>query len=295
MADWRSFLKDNSSALTQMGAGLLSGQTGTAQLAGGLTGFSQGRQQNKTLDFLREKDPELAQLVEQGALTGGDAAKLYYNKKLESEKPKAPIEVNNRLVDANDYHVLADFSTPPAAAEAWQTVDPEEAKAMGLAPGTYQRSTKTNKISSVGGGGINIQLPGEMGARIGLGDQFLTELPDLEKQIKSGALDDPEERVQFAAGAGTPGEIWRRIETGKESLVRNLTGAGMSMAEAQNQAARYQITSIDTTETMLSKLDGLRKDLEATRNGAIAARNGTLGQAAPGARLKYNPATGKLE
>lgn len=124
-------------------------------------------------------------------------------------------------------------------------------------------------------------LPAEMGSRIGLGDAFLKDLPKVRQQIESGEVNSVIERGQLAAGAGKPAAIWRQIESGKEALVRNLTGAGMSMSEAQNQAARYQISSTDSKETMLDKLAGLERDLIATRQGAIGAKTGQLSASPP--------------
>lgn len=85
-------LSNNSDALLQLGAGLLGGRTGQEQLAGGIGGFAQARQlsqqKNKTLEFLRQQNPDLAAAVESGALSGGDAYKLFYQQKLDAQKPK---------------------------------------------------------------------------------------------------------------------------------------------------------------------------------------------------------------
>jgi hypothetical protein len=85
-------LSNNSDALLQLGAGLLGGRTGQEQLASGVGGFAdarlQARQRNKTLEFLRQQNPDLAAAVESGALSGGDAYKLFYQQKLEAQKPK---------------------------------------------------------------------------------------------------------------------------------------------------------------------------------------------------------------
>lgn len=126
------------------------------------------------------------------------------------------------------------------------------------------------------------QLPAEMGARIGLGRQFLSELPGIRERVRRF---DAGDFANLALGRGEAGEIWRRIETGRDALVRNLTGAGMGVQEAQNQAARYQISAADIAtggvETMLSKLEGLERDLRATEQGAIGARTGDLATAPP--------------
>ena len=123
------------------------------------------------------------------------------------------------------------------------------------------------------------QISAEMGARIGMGDAFLKELPGIREKIARGDASGPIDGAKLAIGVGAPMDIWRDIETGRDALVRNLTGAGMSVSEANNQAARYQISPTDTSETMLSKLDNLERDLRATRSGAIDARTGELGEA----------------
>ena len=125
----------------------------------------------------------------------------------------------------------------------------------------------------------NAQLPAEMGARIGLGDAFLKELPRIRQQIQSGDASGLIDGAALMMGIGEPANLWRDIETGKEALVRNLTGAGMAQSEAENQAARYQISPTDSAKTMLRKLDNLERDLRATREGAINARSGGMGEA----------------
>ncbi|MGO8242944.1 hypothetical protein [Rhizobium johnstonii] len=82
------FMRNNSDTLLAAGAGLLGGQTAPQQVAGLAQGVAGARQKNKTLEFLRQQNPELAAAVESGALSGGDAYKLFYQQKLEAEKPK---------------------------------------------------------------------------------------------------------------------------------------------------------------------------------------------------------------
>jgi hypothetical protein len=132
------------------------------------------------------------------------------------------------------------------------------------------------------------QLPAEMGSRIELGNQFLYELnveglggkPSLRERIKSTFGGDmatqAKARAELAAGMGDPTDIWRRVESGKEALVRNLTGQGMSVTEAQAQANRYSINAGESAKTMLQKMDGLEADLKATRKGAVDARSGAM-------------------
>lgn len=123
------------------------------------------------------------------------------------------------------------------------------------------------------------ELPGEIGARIGLGREFKKDLPDLKQRIsKFGATD----YADLAMGRGNAGEVWRRIESGRDALVRGLTGAGIGVAEAQNQAARYQIGVTDRPETMISKLESLERDLDAVERGAITGKTGEMAR-------DYNP------
>jgi hypothetical protein len=85
---FQPFLRNNSDTLLAAGAGLLGGQTGPQQVAGLAQGVAGARQKNKTLEFLRQQNPELAAAVESGALSGGDAYKLFYQQNLEAQKPK---------------------------------------------------------------------------------------------------------------------------------------------------------------------------------------------------------------
>lgn len=85
---FQPFLRNNSDMLLQAGAGLLGGTTPQQQVAGLAQGVAGVRQRNKTLEFLRQQNPELAAAVESGALSGGDAYKLFYQQKLEAQKPK---------------------------------------------------------------------------------------------------------------------------------------------------------------------------------------------------------------
>lgn len=114
-------LSNNSDSLLQLGAGLLGGRTAQEQLAGGIGGFAQARQlskqKNKTLEFLRQNNPDLAAAVESGALSGGDAYKLFYQQKLEAQKPK-----NNYLSAGGSLYDLDNkqWITPPQNANADQ-------------------------------------------------------------------------------------------------------------------------------------------------------------------------------
>lgn len=108
-------LRNNSDTLLQTGIGLIGGRTANEQAAMGLQGFAQGRKQTQTMNFLRKNSPELAEAVASGALSGPAAFNLFYQKKLEAEKPKTPISINGQLVDPTTYEVVGDFRTPKGA------------------------------------------------------------------------------------------------------------------------------------------------------------------------------------
>lgn len=116
---FQPFLRNNSDMLLQAGAGLLSGSTPQEQVAGLAQGVAGVRQRNKTLEFLRQQNPELAAAVESGALSGGDAYKLFYQQKLEAQKPKNNfMAVGKNLYDVNS----GQWVSPPAGMAA----DPAE-------------------------------------------------------------------------------------------------------------------------------------------------------------------------
>lgn len=105
---WQDFLRNNSTALTNAGAGLLSGRTGPEQFALGAQGFVQGRQDNKTKQWIAQNaPPEIAQAVQAGVITPADGFKMLS----ESRSKKAPLQINGKLVDPETYQVVADFSS----------------------------------------------------------------------------------------------------------------------------------------------------------------------------------------
>jgi len=87
---FNNWLSDNSGALLAASAGLLGGRTGSEQAAGGLMGFGNAmaasKQRNRTLDFLRKMNPELAAAVEAGTLSPLDA----YQTHVQSQAPMKP-------------------------------------------------------------------------------------------------------------------------------------------------------------------------------------------------------------
>jgi len=157
--DW---LSNNSGALLAASAGLLGGRTANEQASMGISGFGNAvaatQSKNKTLEFLRQMNPQIAAAVEAGAMSPLDGYKTH----LEAQKPKSPLEINGKLVDPSTYQVLADFSTPAKGPEGTSLM--RELEAAGLQPGSpeYQQAIlaankpKGMMIESDGQGGFRM-------------------------------------------------------------------------------------------------------------------------------------------
>lgn len=135
--------------------------------------------------------------------------------------------------------------------------------------GTFMDFMREKRMLEKGGA----EIPAEVAARIGLGRAFMRDLPSIEKEISQFTAGD---RADLAIGRGRALDVWTRVESGREALVRQLTGAGMSQSEAENQTKRYQISSTDKTDTMLRKVRHLERDLRAVEEGALAGKTGTM-------------------
>jgi hypothetical protein len=109
--------------------------------------------------------------------------------------------------------------------------------------------------------------------RIGMGNRFMDEnLPNIRKWLDEGGL-TPQARLGIATGRGLGGDMSRMVESGREALLRGLTGAGMGIQEAQEYAQRYALGSTDSETDIRRKLNNLEGDLKATRDAALAGRN----------------------
>lgn len=300
MAGIQDFLRNNSSALLQGGVGLLSGRNAQEQAAMGFQGFGNALQANKTIKFLEATNPELAQAVKSGALTGGDAYKMYYQQKLEAEKPMKPIEVGGRLVDPRTYKVIADFSDPNAKLTSDER-EYQRAKSDGFQgnfmdyqikmkeagrqqvnidtgeklPSGYRWADPNNREAGVVPipGGPATQVPGELAARVGMGENWLQkDLPQLKEDVKAGNATGPIDQAQAWAGYGKPAEIKRKFQSGVEVLSRLLSGAGMTQVEIDEKTARYMPTLVDDAASLQTKLDQLEAEIRAAGNAAMRGR-----------------------
>lgn len=111
MAGPMDFLRNNNMGLTQLGLGLLSGKNPQEQAALGAQGLAGALQNNKTVKWLQQTNPELAQAVQNGVISGGDAYKMMMQQRIEAQKPKNPFMAVGKNLFNKD---TGEWISPPA-------------------------------------------------------------------------------------------------------------------------------------------------------------------------------------
>jgi hypothetical protein len=166
------------------------------------------------------------------------------------------------------------FATPKAEAKPSGVQEYEYAKAQGF-PGSFLDFQLAQKKAGASNTVIN-NLPPEIGARTAMGEGFTSDFENIKERVKKFYSGGPGQQImrrgQMMLNTGEGGKLWADVETGKEALVRTLTGAGMAQAEAENQAARYGLSPYDTEFDALQKIERLKRDLENVAKGAYGAR-----------------------
>lgn len=169
------------------------------------------------------------------------------------------------------------------------------------APSGYQWIDPNNPSAGMVAipGGPAEKTDAEVAGRLGLAKSFLGELPDIKKRVEAGEITGPIDATKAYMGVGGPGEIRRKIDSGAESLLRMLTGAGMNKEEAAEYTRRYKFHPTDSSATLLSKLDQLDRELNSVGETVGRGRGGwnppSATKPSGTTRLKFNPATGTLE
>lgn len=147
-----------------------------------------------------------------------------------------------------------------------------------------QRNTATGEIKDIplsledrerlaksGASSVNVNTyPAEIGARMGVAEGFLENYDKILKDLPT--LHTVSGRGQMAFNTGRPGEMVRQVKSGVDALTKQMTGAGMPVAEAQDYASRYIIGITDMPFDMESKMKGLKYDLEHIDEGIRKAR-----------------------
>lgn len=125
-------------------------------------------------------------------------------------------------------------------------------------------------------GGPGEKIPAEVAARLGLAKSFLGQLPDIRKRVEAGEVTGLVDGIRGVTNVGGPGEIRRQISSGADALLRNLTGAGMSVDEAKRYVARYEPQWNDSSKTVVSKLDQLERELRSVTDVVSKGRGGNI-------------------
>lgn len=125
-------------------------------------------------------------------------------------------------------------------------------------------------------GGPGEKIPAEVAARLGLAKSFLGQLPEIRKRVQAGELTGAIDGVLGRLNIGGAGELKRQISSGSEALLRNLTGAGMSIEEAKKYVARYEPEFNDSAETVMSKLAQLERELRSVNDVVSKGRGGSV-------------------
>ncbi|MEI3803165.1 hypothetical protein V6R85_01475 [Agrobacterium sp. CCNWLW32] len=275
---------------------------------------------NETVNWLKGKgmDEQQAKM-----LAGSPPALNEYLKQMIGGDKQKPIEVGGRLIDPTTYKVIADFSDPNAKL----TSDQREYKAAQEQGFTGSFMDYQIKMKEAGRNQVNIdtgaklpsgfrwldpnkqelgvepipggpatQVPGELAARVGMGDNFLkNDLPFLRKPESLEAATGPIDRTQAYFGIGEPGVVERKFQSGVEVLSRLLSGAGMTQVEIDEKSRRYMPTKYDTPESLKTKLDQLEAEIKAAGDAAMRGRGGSIMTSPSAGVRKYNPQTGMIE
>jgi hypothetical protein len=123
-------------------------------------------------------------------------------------------------------------------------------------------------------GGPGEKVDAEVAGRLGLAKSFIGQAPALRERILNGEASGFTGNLEGAIGKGGPGEIRRQLDSGADSLLRMLTGAGMNQAEATDYVRRYRFDVTDGIETRVSKLDQLVRELQSVGETVGRGRGG---------------------
>ena len=222
-----------------------------------------------TADFLQDKDPQLAVMVRNGAMTPGDAYKTYLSNVAEAEKAKRPdygfINQDGRILrtdkTSGTIDELADYSKPklPAIAEEYNWAKENGFKGT---PQEYQ-AWKANLAKQKG---MTVEYDPVNGFRMTQGDVDPTKMPKLteaegknagfykralsaEKEL--AALESEGTSMWNKAASALPmgtgnyivGEGAQKFNQAKRNFInavlRRESGAVISPAEFENAEQQY--------------------------------------------------------
>ncbi len=288
---------DRKQFLQDMFLGWAAGGTPSQSLALGAAQAAKGKSgrlnQNQTVQFLQGKgmDEQSARLLASNPTALGDYLKNMNDPMQGLQAQKAQLEIENlrnptaRLTDDQreyqaakdqgfegsfmDYQVKmkeagrnqVNIDTGAKLPSGFRWLDPAKQE-LGVEPIP---------------GGPGTQVPGELAARVGMGENFLkNDLPFLRQQENLESATGPIDRAMAAVGYGKPAEIQRKFQSGVEVLSRLLSGAGMTQVEIDEKTARYMPTLADGPESLKTKLDQLEAEIRAAGDAAMRGRGGSI-------------------
>lgn len=172
----------------------------------------------------------------------------------------------------------------------WKTGDDANKPPSGYYYAEAPRPGSPGRLMPVPGGPQE-QIAAEVGGRVGLAQAFTGFLPEINKGLDEGVLTRLSGRTQMLTGVGDPeaASILRRIEVGKEALLRGLTGAGMGINEARDYADRWSPSVRDSAATIRDKVRMLEYSLNNVQEIVTRSRGGV---APAGAAPTFNAPRG---
>lgn len=335
-------LRDNSDLLLAIGAGLLGGQTGPEQWAGGIGGAAQAMQgrkaqkeKNRTLEFLRQSYPEVAQMVDAGMPV--DQAFKMVQEQRQAMMPDYSFQKLDDgtygAFDANSgqFNAMGQAQVP----QGFRRATPEEASTFGAAGGQFGPDGRFYPINPPSG--MVVESDGSGGVRVvqgaGVQNRPMTEaqskdtvyatrargaLPTVNQT--SNALANPVDRAMDMDPTGVVRGNFQSPEyqvartAGDEflqAILRKDTGAAITEQEQTLYGRTYLPVPGDQPEVLEYKRVARERAVAAIEAGmspaqmvaqerALAQDMGIdleAGRAAPQAtqRYRFNPATGELE
>jgi len=111
-------------------------------------------------------------------------------------------------------------------------------------------------------GGPGQQISAEVAARVAAANAAATGLPDVREALNEGFFDTAIGKLQLATGTGRGAALWRRVEAGRESVLRGLTGAGLNAGEMAQSLGLYGLLATDSSDTVRDKLNALEWTME---------------------------------
>ncbi|WP_427026600.1 hypothetical protein ACP4J4_20235 (plasmid) [Aureimonas ureilytica] len=230
---------------------------------------------NMTADRIRDKHPDLAAAIEDGSMTGVEAATAAYQRDREALKPPSLQEVYTEdggsqkgYFRDGEWHPVGGVKSAKGAGGG----------AYGAAPSGFMYDPADPTRLKPIPGGPGEQIGGENAGRIGIAQSFLDDLPSIRQEVQQGGVTGVYDAVVGRAGFGQQGRLYARIESGADALQRMLSGAGMPESEAAAYARRYMPSPTDSADIVDQKLGQLERELSSQMSIVMRGRGGVTRQ-----------------